>query len=187
LRLGRAANLLARHSPQAEFARMGERCAGLAGRLARVRSTLVPNRRAPLEALGKRLEAALRAQLALQGQTLRARRERLVMVDARLRAAIAANSQRKAERLGALAQLFASLGYKSVLARGFALVRDGEGTPLRAASGLAPGMAISIEFSDGRVAAVTGEGGASAAEPAKPRPRPARGGPSGGGSQGSLF
>ncbi len=187
IRLGRAANLLARHSPQAEFARMGERCAGLAGRLARVRPTLVPTRRVPLEALGKRLEAALRAQLALQGQTLRARRERLVMVDARLCAAIVANSARKTERLGALAQLFASLGYKSVLARGFALVRDDAGTPLRAAAGLAPGMAISIEFSDGRVAAVTGEGGGAAPETPKPRPRPARGGPSGGGSQGSLF
>jgi len=139
------------------------------------------------QARGRALTPALRAQLALQGQTLRARRERLAMVDARLRSAIAANSARKAERLGALAQLFASLGYKSVLARGFALVRDGEGTPLRAAAGLAPGMAISIEFSDGRVAAVTGDGGDAAPEPAKPRPRQTRGGSSGGGSQGSLF
>jgi len=187
LRLGRAANLLARHSPQAEFARMGERCAGLAGRLARARPTLIPMRRAPLEALGKRLEAALRAQLNLQSQTLRARRERLAMVDARLRSAVLANRSRKAERLGALTQLFASLGYKSVLARGFALVRDHAGTPLRQATGIAPGMAISIEFADGRLAAVTGEAGAAAPEPAKPRPRPARAGSSGGGSQGSLF
>ena len=185
LRLGRAANLLARHSPQAEFARMGERFAGLGGRLERVRPTLVPARRQPLDALGRRLEAALRAQLALQCQTLRARRDRLAMVDARLRAAMEASQRRRTDRLGSLAQLFGSLSYKSVLARGFALVRDGAGAPLRQAAGVASGMAISIEFADGRIAAVTGEGGAAAPAPLKPKLRPTRSG--GEGSQGSLF
>ena len=189
LRLGRAANLLARHSPQAEFARMGERCAGLAGRLERVRPTLVPARRQSLDTLGKRLEAALRSQLALHGQTLRARRERLVMVDARLHAAMGASHRRKVERLGSLAQLFGSLSYKSVLARGFALVRDSAGTPLRQAAGVGAGMAISIEFADGRLAAVTGEGGAAApaAPKAKAAQRSPRSGSGGDGSQGSLF
>ncbi len=189
LRLGRAANLLARHSPQAEFARMGERFAGLSGRVDRVRPTLAPARRQPLEALGKRLDAALRSQLALHGQTLRARRDRLSMVDARLRSAMQASHRRRAERLGSLAQLFGSLSYKSVLARGFALVRDSAGEPLRQAAGVACGMAITIEFADGHLAAVTGESGAVAPAPSKtkPAPRSPRGGSGGGGSQGSLF
>jgi exodeoxyribonuclease VII large subunit len=82
-------------------------------------------------------------------------------------------------------QLLAAFSYRGVLARGFALVRDAAGQPLRTASAVAVGMPIEIEFSDGRVGARTdGAPGADqpGGEPAKPRPR--RGG---GPGQGSLF
>jgi exodeoxyribonuclease VII large subunit len=70
-----------------------------------------------------------------------------------------------------------------VLARGFALVRDGDGRPLRTAAAVGSGMRLDIEFSDGRVGATAnGEG---TAPPAKPKPRSRGGGGSGG--QGSLF
>ena len=69
-----------------------------------------------------------------------------------------------------------------MLARGFALVRDGEGHPLRTAAAVAGGMRLEIEFADGRVGATADGDGAP--PPAKPKPR-ARGGGTGG--QGSLF
>src|SRR5579862_4211905 len=83
-------------------------------------------------------------------------------------------------------ELLAAFSYRGVLARGFALVRDSAGRPLRMAAAVAPGMPIEIEFSDGRVGA-RADGTASIAKPSseatKPRERP-RGGGSG---QGDLF
>ncbi len=52
------------------------------------------------------------------------------------------------ERLSAEAKLFASLNYKSVLARGFVIVRDMSGTPIRLASAISAGQSLKIEFAD---------------------------------------
>ena len=62
------------------------------------------------------------------------------------------------DRFEALARLLGSLSYEQVLARGFALVRDGAGNPLVRAAAVEPGGALSIEFADGTVGA-TAEGG----------------------------
>jgi exodeoxyribonuclease VII large subunit len=64
-----------------------------------------------------------------------------------------------------------SLSYKNVLNRGYAVIRDDEDRPVSAAVALAAGAAISIEFSDGRVAAVTGDG-SSSPTPAGASPSP---------------
>jgi exodeoxyribonuclease VII large subunit len=89
---------------------------------------------------------------------------------------------RRLARLRSAGQLLAAYSYRGVLARGFALVRDGDGRPLRTAAAVGSGMRLDIEFSDGRVGATAdGEGTA----PAKPKPRSRGGGGSGG--QGSLF
>ena len=81
-----------------------------------------------------------------------------------------------------------AFSYREVLKRGFALVRDGEGRPLRAAADVSTGIRLDIEFADGRVGAIAdGE--------ARPTPTPVpraksrqRGGEGGqGGGQGSLF
>ena len=84
-----------------------------------------------------------------------------------------------------------ALSYQGVLARGYALVRDAEGHMVRSAAPLQPGADISIEFSDGRVAAEVKSGvrlpsGPGPADPGvkRPRPKPA---PGGRGGQGSLF
>jgi exodeoxyribonuclease VII large subunit len=71
-----------------------------------------------------------------------------------------------------------------VLARGFALVRDGDGRPLRTAAAVGSGTRLDIEFSDGRIGA-TADGESSAPLPAKSKSRTRGGGGSGG--QGSLF
>ena len=61
-----------------------------------------------------------------------------------------------------------SLSYKNVLKRGYAVIRDDENRPVSQAAALSPGAAVSIELADGRVGAVTTEGGAP------PRKRPAK-------------
>ena len=100
--------------------------------------------------------------------------------------------------LDANAKLLASLGYQSVLERGFAVVRDDQGRTVTSHTGVSPGMALEIELRDGRVAATAGHGApagagsggnptrARAAKPGTVRAK-VRTGKSSGGGQGSLF
>ncbi len=66
------------------------------------------------------------------------------------------------QQLRAPARLLVSLGYRNVLARGYALIRDEKGDVIRKAAAVKPAMALDLEFADGRVAAV--------ASNRKPRP-----------------
>ena len=77
-----------------------------------------------------------------------------------------------------------------MLSRGFALVRDGGGHPLRTAAAVQPGMKLDIEFSDGRVGATAQRRQQRAIESA--RRSPVRGRAQGAAAaaiagQGSLF
>ncbi|HXZ22883.1 MAG TPA: exodeoxyribonuclease VII large subunit [Pseudolabrys sp.] len=90
----------------------------------------------------------------------------------------------RAQRLRSAGQLLTAYSYRGVLARGFALVRDDEGHPLRSAAAVGGGMLLDIEFADGRVAATADSGSASQPGRAKPRGRGTR---SGSGGQGNLF
>ena len=91
---------------------------------------------------------------------------------------------RRVERLRSAGQLLGAYSYRGVLARGFALVRDGDGRPLRTAAAVGPGTRLDIEFSDGRIGA-TADGERAVSPPAKSKPRTRRG--EGSGGQGSLF
>lgn len=94
--------------------------------------------------------------------------------------------------LDSQAAMLNALSYQGVLARGYALVRDSEGRMVRRAAPLLPGAGLSIEFSDGRVAAEVKSGADKPSEPLVPadpgvkraRPKPA---PGSKGGQGSLF
>jgi len=142
------------------------------------------------------------------------RRERYAGIALRLRVSAAANVTahrmrlaREGERVGALAQraeraidnlldarwarwergsqLLAAFSYRGVLARGFALVRDRTGRPLRTAAGVTVGMPMDVEFSDGHVGARAEVVQASVTPRPEPlRRRRRRGGDPG---QGSLF
>jgi exodeoxyribonuclease VII large subunit len=100
--------------------------------------------------------------------------------------------RRHADRLRGAGQLLVAYSYRGVLARGFALVRDGEGHPLHSAAAVAGHMKLDIEFSDGRISAVAdGEDSRTVARSkpsSKPIPKPIhkpRG--SGGSGQGTLL
>jgi exodeoxyribonuclease VII large subunit len=79
--------------------------------------------------------------------------------------------QRRADRLRSAGHLLAAFSYRGVLARGFALVRDGEGQPMRSAAAVTAHMKLDIEFADGHVGAVADGEGAPAAPKPKAKPR----------------
>ncbi len=68
-------------------------------------------------------------------------------------------------RLDNAARLLESLSYQSVLARGYAVVRDAGGTPVISSHAVQPADRLGIEFKDGHIQAVA-EGGTE-----KPPPR----------------
>ncbi|NWG25819.1 MAG: exodeoxyribonuclease VII large subunit [Pseudorhodoplanes sp.] len=126
-----------------------------------------------------RMAARLSPQL-LRGRIQRCKEQVKAFSERGLRAQ-RVGLERRLTRVRNAGQLLAAYSYKGVLARGFALVRGLDGAPLRSAAAVTPGMAIEIEFGDGRVRAkAEGGGDAPAAPPPKPRGRT-------GGGQGSLF
>jgi exodeoxyribonuclease VII large subunit len=155
----------------ARAARVGEtRLAGLARRLAaRSPGSRLGTLKARLEAIGERPRYA-------QQRLLQAKAASLPPVAERLTRALAGQIETRRRSLDGVGQLLASLGYKSILARGFALVRGADGQPVRTAAGVAPGQALALEFADG-VARATADGAARAP---KAKPSPAR-------VQGTLF
>ncbi len=64
---------------------------------------------------------------------------------------------RRSDRFNAEAKLLQSMSYKSVLARGFAVVRDAAGKPIRAAANIKSNATLNIEFADGEVQARAGK------------------------------
>ena len=87
------------------------------------------------------------------------RRNREAALAARLQPQLIANIlQRRRQQLDSCGKLLASLSYQSVLRRGFALIRDGDGNAVRAVGTLTPGVRIDIEMVDGHVGAVVAGG-----------------------------
>lgn len=86
-----------------------------------------------------------------------------------------------ARRLDGTGKLLESYSYHGVLKRGYAVVRDAEGKPVRTAAGQNAGDALDIEFADGRLGAVVAPGGAP-----KPQAKKAAAG-KGNGKQGTLL
>ena len=172
-----------------------------ASRALPARDELLADPRQRLDTLAKRLPRALHANAQLHRTHLTRAAARLTPRLLKLR--LARSSEivvtleqrgkrarenylaRRNDRLRAAGQLLAAFSYRGVLARGFALVRDGEGHPLRAAAAVAGGTRLEIEFSDGRVGATADGEGAPKPKPApKPASKPRGSGP---GGQGSLF
>jgi exodeoxyribonuclease VII large subunit len=161
---------------------MAQHLDALALRLRRAQALDRLDKARRLRADGDRLRAAFAARLRLSAEVDRARRQRLADLGRRMALSVSAAGERRAARLSALAQVLGGLSYRSVLTRGFALVRDREGRPVRAAAGLAPPALISLEFADGQVRAEVTD-----AETPRVRSRPVKPAGKPPGPQGSLF
>ncbi|MEX2128298.1 MAG: exodeoxyribonuclease VII large subunit [Xanthobacteraceae bacterium] len=173
------------------FERMRADVRGLARGLPSADSVLaLPRQR--LDAVGDRLPRALRANAhahrvqlaraaarlspsALQGR-LNRWRDRYGAASARIHPCMNVLLARLDTRMAGLQRILTALSYQGVLARGFALVRDAAGEPIRSAAAVAVNDPLDIEFADGRVPAVATGGTAS-----RRRGTPEKGG------QGSLF
>ncbi|ARN82866.1 exodeoxyribonuclease VII large subunit [Methylocystis bryophila] len=167
LRLARASGLLARHSPQAEFARACERLRGLSARLAQ----------------------AMRARLALEAERVAFSRRRAAQAGERLLRAFRHGLEARRGALARIDALSRSLGPEAALQRGFVLARDKSGQIVRSAHALTLGDQLSLTFSDG-VALVRVLGGEVSESTRKEEAAPARRRPSGrvaNKDQGQLF
>ncbi|MGF7007266.1 exodeoxyribonuclease VII large subunit [Aminobacter sp. BE322] len=111
-----------------------------------------------------------------------ASRDKVTLLERRATQAVGLRLERARTRLSQADRLMATLSHKAVLARGFALVHDAEGTVLKRAGDVAAGMALSIEFADGTADAMATSGEARPKSAAKPAAKAKETG-----KQGSLF
>jgi len=130
--------------------------------------SLLRNRRERFAGLEIRLKASKLANAQAQRNAIVRDRERALRLAERARRALATAMQRLQARVAHSGQLLGALSYRSVLTRGFALVRDEQGHAVHAAAGIGAGARLDLEFSDGRVAAT-----ADGDRPAAAHPKPA--------------
>lgn len=161
-----------------------ERVGNLISRARRCTEVHRDRRRQRFAAIGGRLDAARNANFAAHRQRIVRDRERIAALFERGSLGIARLIERRFAALDRADKLLAAFSYQGVLARGFALVRDPSGSPLRSAAAISPGQELDIEFSDGRATAVATAAHGVSPKPRQPiRPRSRRGGE----GQGSLF
>jgi len=130
--------------------------------------SLVRRRRDRFAGLEIRLKASKLSNAQAQRQTIARQRERTQRLADRARRALATAMQRLQARVAHSNQLLAALSYRSVLARGFALVRDEQGFPVHAAASIGPGARLDLEFADGRVGATADADRPVATRPVQP-------------------
>ncbi|MGB3026750.1 exodeoxyribonuclease VII large subunit [Paradevosia shaoguanensis] len=117
-----------------------------------------------------------RLSLATLEATVHRARLRYDPVGARAEPAFKRMVSDRRQRIDSLGKLLLTLGYKSVLARGYAIVKDAGGELVRGKEFLAEGDALRIEFADGEVPVTVGEGAGPSGrplpsvKPKKPRP-----------------
>ncbi len=155
--------------PEALLAQPRQRLDVAAQRLPQSLRGGLDRRRLALAALSQRLSNhSPRAKLAV-------RRERLDQLEQRLARAMRIALDRKGDRLRSGAQLLRGYSYEGVLARGFALVLDPAGQPVRAVAQAEAGMLLRVRVSDGDFDATVGKGAAPPKRPARagtPSPEP---------------
>jgi len=153
--------------------RAATRLAALSDRLPRAGAAQSSRRRMAFDALGRRLSLpALQRDLARQSQGLRNSAARLPRAGQ-----LAVSAHRT--RLDATGRLLASLGHKSVLSRGYALIRDAEGALVTSRAAAETRNRLQVEFADGRLDVLPADG--PEIPPAKPRRKAAKP------KQGTLF
>ncbi|MDT3381262.1 exodeoxyribonuclease VII large subunit [Labrys neptuniae] len=148
-------------------------------------------------AIAERLEASARIALARKREAFAGRagqltplllsrrseagRERLSSLAGRLLQAAAARTSAQRERLDRFAVLLEAYSYQGVLQRGFALVRDEQGSPIRNVAAAQAAASLDLQFADGHF--IVGKGAPPPAPGvAKAKPKSGQAGP-----QPSLF
>ncbi len=155
-RLLKLARQLAHVSPVANVARMRARLDAVGPRPYNAVCRSILLREESLKQIGRRLVVSRETLLRAERTRIAQGHELTRRVAERLGPALQGQIARKADRLDAVSKLFDSLNYKSVLKRGFALVRDADGQPLNSAEAVLDGQALVLEFADGKADATGG-------------------------------
>jgi exodeoxyribonuclease VII large subunit len=128
------------------------------------------------------LDSAMKRYVGEARQKIERTADRVDQLGDRLQRCGAAFLEQCLRKIEHSAKLLESYSFRSVLERGFALVRDQDGHPVLAAADLRAGDTLAIDFSDGRIGARVTDGTSTAPRPVPaPRRRDDKGG------QGSLL
>jgi exodeoxyribonuclease VII large subunit len=188
----RAAVRLTPQLLRARVVRCGEQVTAFGERARRAEANSFGRRQERLAGLNLRLAAGVRANVQAHRVRTTQQRDRVAALSERARRGLLGFLRYNNAKVERAAQLLTALSYRRVLARGFTLVRDAQGRPLRSAASVAPGHRMNVEFADGRVGAIAekvesiGPQVALAAPLLNPVKKSRRGGGSDP-SQGSLF
>jgi exodeoxyribonuclease VII large subunit len=155
-RLLKVSRQLAHVSPVANVARMRARLDAVGSRPHHAVCRTIKLREETLKQIGRRLVVSREALLRAERTRLAQASDVAARLAERLTPALQGQIARKADRLEAVSKLFDSLNYKSVLKRGFALVRDADGQPLNSAEAVLDGQSLVLEFADGKADATGG-------------------------------
>jgi exodeoxyribonuclease VII large subunit len=134
LRLSRSATALASRSPRA----------------------ILASRREELNGLGRALNSHFLNRLRQEKRELLRRRERMAELAERLALNVGKQLQRRHDRLENAGKLLKGYSYEGVLERGFALVLNDKGQPVRSVTAAPPGAALTVQVADGRFGAIVG-------------------------------
>lgn len=157
LEMARLSHRFARQSPHAQLASKTQNFNALEHRLRRWRTTGYEPISQRIAHLAGRLAMARKTRVKLESERAAMAQQRLHGLTSRMTYSLTRRIAACLERVKFLDQLLGSLGYRQVLARGFALVRDDEGRPLRKAAEVVDGTLLDIEFADGRTPAIAGK------------------------------
>jgi exodeoxyribonuclease VII large subunit len=151
-----------------QIAQAGHRLTVSGERLTHSARALLRHRRDRYAGLEIRLKASKLSNAQAQRQIIARDRERTQRLVERARRALLTAMQRQQARVAHSGQLLAALSYRSVLTRGFALVRNEQGHPVHAAASIDPGAHLSLEFADSRVGVTADADGAPVMRSTKP-------------------
>jgi exodeoxyribonuclease VII large subunit len=149
-----AAQRLGRCSPHLRLASLRGRLVAGRERLPGAAKRLIQEKAHRVEGLSARLAGGRGALIRAERTRIATAYEHLQRLREGSRRASQASIERWSGRLDGLGALLASLGYRAVLARGYALVRDERGRALSDAERVQAGQAMAIEFHDGTIRAV---------------------------------
>lgn len=147
---------------EARIGKLSDRLAATGRRSLDVLLRSASSRRARLERAAGRMHPG-----ALAHRIARAR-DNLSAFDRRNRQAFSSGIATRSRALEGCAKLLVSVSHQSVLARGFAIVRDDTGRMVRQAAAVQRDALLNVEFTDGRVNVQALEDGGSPAAPDKP-------------------
>ena len=150
LDLARLAQRLSQQAPRAKLARLRQDLAKAEQKLVFCVERAQDRRATTLRHQGQRLVGAA---IGIE-RNLLAARQRGARAGGSLTRTWHMAVVRRREGVGRLGKLLETLGYRNVLARGFALVRDGAGRPLRSAGAIEANAVLDIELADGHIDAV---------------------------------